>query len=152
MNKHCSGQGWKPAVGPQLQLSASPLRTVSVCQQQITTSGPSSTISFSFLQTKAVCHWDDTSSSTATTQALLSGYTAQSNTELCGKWAQSQHSKNSEVTWVHELYTARPTQGYCKSRLFRSFVILATALHGKAFIGYEIKFMGRLLSKPRLDM
>lgn len=63
VNKLSFTQGWKPAVRPQWQLSASPLRTVSVCQQQITASGPFSTISFSFVQTKAVCHWDDTSSS-----------------------------------------------------------------------------------------
>lgn len=50
--------------------------------------------------------------------------------------------KNSELTRVHEHYTV-PGQhrGILSPFCFGSFVIPASALHGKVFIGHEIKLM-----------
>lgn len=49
--------------------------------------------------------------------------------------------KNSKLNPVHELLILPGQHGGILSPLcFGSFVILASALHGKVFIGHEIKF------------
>lgn len=106
--------GWKPAVRPQWQLSP-PLKTASVCQQQITASGPFSTISFfscSANKSSLPLRWHELFSVATTTPP-------NQTQKLEVEWAQSQHSKElwtNQSTWTR--HTARPTQRNLKSLLF----------------------------------
>lgn len=76
------------------------------------------------------------------TRALLSGYTTPNQTQSC-VWNEPKANtvKNSKLNPVHELLILPGQHGGILSPLcFGSFVILASALHGKVFIGHEIKF------------
>lgn len=122
--------------GHKGKVSASAARTVPVCQQQITASGPFRAVSFSFFlffstQTKAVGRWDDTSASLRLRRPVK--HVALTWSEPKANTVKGPETKPS--TWTQ--HTALPKQRYFESLLFGSFHIPASALHRKMFLGHS---------------